>query len=337
MPSVSVIVPCYNEQNTIALLLEAVYQQTYPLNEIEVIIADGLSSDQTRQKIVAYQREHPQLEIRLVDNPPRAIPSALNRAIEAARGEFIVRLDAHSVPAVDYVERCIDALQAGSGDNVGGVWEIRPGDPGWIARGIAVAAAHPLGAGDAHYRLGGNAREVDTVPFGSFRRALALELGMFDESLLTNEDYEFNARLRQSGGKVWLDPTIRSQYFARSTLGALARQYWRYGYWKAQMLIRYPRTIRWRQALPPAFVASLILLALLATWLPLARWALAAEIALYLIAVSGAGAQAAWKRRQAALLLSLPLAIATMHLSWGAALLWGLIRPAPASKSFKKP
>lgn len=326
-PTVSVIIPCYNEQNTILLLLEAIHRQTYPLDEIEVIIADGLSNDQTRQKIALYRQEHPNLNIRLVDNPRRAIPSALNRALEAASGEFIVRLDAHSIPSPDYIERCIQNLKEGLGDNVGGVWEIRPGAQSWIAQGIAAAAAHPLGVGDAHYRLGSSARQVDTVPFGSFRRSLALQLGKFDESLLTNEDYEFNVRLRQAGYRVWLDPAIRSQYFARSNLKALARQYWRYGYWKAQMLKRYPHTARWRQTLPPAFVASLILLAALAAWLPLAGWGLASVLLLYLLILLGAGAQTAWKRRQIGLLLSLPLAIAIMHLSWGAAFLWGFIRP----------
>ena len=328
MPTVSIIVPCYNEQATIPLLLEAICQQTFPLEEMEVVIADGLSNDDTRGAIAEFQRQHPRLAVRVVDNARRIIPAALNRALEAAQGEFIVRLDGHSMPAQDYVERCVNALRAGSGDNVGGVWLIRPGGRGWIAQAIAVAAGHPLGVGDARYRVGGQAQAVDTVPFGSFRRALTAKIGMFDETLLTNEDYEFNVRVRQSGGRVWMDPEIQIVYFARPTLAALASQYLRYGYWKAQMLRRYPETLRWRQFIPPAFVASLVILAVLAPWLAPAAWLLAAELAVYAAALLAAGLHAAIKNRQPLLIFGLPLAIATMHFTWGAALLWGLLRPA---------
>lgn len=327
MPTVSVIIPCYNEQATIHLLLDALQRQIFPLQEFEVIIADGMSTDQTRAQIAAYQAANPALQVHLVDNPHRNIPSALNRAIEAARGEIILRLDGHSIPAPDYIERCVQALREGRGDNVGGVWEIHPSGKGWAAQGIALAAAHPLGVGDARYRVGGQAQLVDTVPFGCYWRSLALEIGKYDETLLTNEDYEFNTRLRQAGKKIWMDPLIRSTYFARPTLAALARQYLRYGYWKAQMLRRYPHTLRWRQALPPAFVASLLVLGLASIWLPLARWLLAAQILLYALILLGAGIQAARRQRQAALLFSIPLAIACMHLAWGGALLWGLVCP----------
>ena len=198
--------PCYNEQETILLLLNAIYTQTIPHSDLEVIIADGLSTDQTRSRIAEFQHQHPDLELIIVDNPLRVIPSALNRAIEAARGEIIVRMDAHSVPAPDYIERCLADLQAGYGTSVGGVWKIMASRETWIARAIAVAAAHPLGVGDAFYRLGGTARSVDTVPFGAFQRDLVNQIGFFDESLLTNEDYEFNTRIRQAGGVIWLDP-----------------------------------------------------------------------------------------------------------------------------------
>lgn len=328
MPIVSILVPCYNEQETISLLLEAVYRQTYPLEEIEVIIADGMSNDQTRERISAYCATHPRLHTRVVDNPKRAIPAALNRAIEEAQGEYIIRLDAHSVPTPDYVSRCMQALEEKRGDNVGGVWRIQPGGRGWIARSIAAAAAHPLGVGDALYRLGGQAQAVDTVPFGAYKRQDIIQIGKYDESLLTNEDYELNVRLRQSGGIVWFDPAIQSTYFARTRLSDLARQYWRYGYWKAQMLIRYPATIRWRQALPPLFTASLPSLGLLAIIFPAAGWLLAIELSVYLLVLAAAGAQQMLKKHDLALLIGVPLAIVLMHLSWGYAFLWGLVRPA---------
>jgi len=325
MVCVSVIVPCYNEESTIRLLLDALEAQNYPHGEMEVVIADGMSKDQTRERVNAFQKEQPDLALRIVDNFQKTIPSGLNRAIEAAQGEIIIRVDAHSVPRPDYVSRCVQALEQGRGDNVGGVWEIRPRGKGWTARSIALAAAYPLGVGDARYRYAERAEVVDTVPFGAFHRSLIEKIGPFDESLLTNEDYEFNTRVRRAGGTVWLDPSIRSIYFARATLLDLARQYWRYGYWKARMLRRYPDTIRWRQALPPVFVLSLLVLGLLSFWLPLASLTFMIELATYVMILLLAGAHLALRNRDIALIIGVPLAIATMHLTWGSALLWSII------------
>lgn len=335
-PLVSIIVPCYNEQDTIRLLLEAVFGQTFPRQEMEVVIADGRSTDRTRQEIAAFQHAHPELRVSIVDNPRRIIPAGLNRAIAAATGEFIIRLDAHAVPSPNYVASCVEVLQAGLGENVGGEWEVQPIGKSWPARAISAAAVHPLGVGDARYRLGGFAQAVDTVPFGAFRRSLVERIGEFDETLLTNEDYEFNARIRKSGGRIWFDPAIRSVYFARRSFSDLATQYWRYGFWKARMLKRYPETFRWRQ-LAGVFVLSIPLLAILGIWFTWARWLLVVEVAVYYLALLFAGVQVAIKEREAAYIIGLPLAIATMHFAWGAAFIWSslvmLVHPRGVPKS----
>jgi GT2 family glycosyltransferase len=164
------------------------------------------------------------------------------------------------------------------------------------------------------------------VPFGAFKRELLALVGFFDETLLTNEDYEFNARIRKSGGKIWLDPSIRSVYFARATLSGLAKQYFRYGFWKWRMLRRYPNTLRWRQGLPPLFVLSLIGLGILGIFQPLFRILLATEIIVYAFALTAAGLQAAFKQKEFSLVFGLPLAISFMHLSWGAGFLWSMIK-----------
>lgn len=317
--------PCYNEQRTIRSLLVSIDRQTHPRQNIEVIIADGLSTDQTRQEIQKFKLENPNLSVRVVDNPKRSIPAGLNRAIDAASGDYIVRLDAHSVPAADYVARSIAALEAGLGDNVGGLWEIQPGSDTWQSRSIAKAAAHPLGVGDARYRVGGKAQEVDTVPFGAFQRSLIARIGKFDETLLTNEDYDFNTRIRRAGGKIWFDPGIKSQYIARRDFSALARQYWRYGYWKVKMLRRFPESFRWRQ-LAGIFVVSFPVLALLGIWFSWATWLLLVEIMVYLLALISVGMQLAFKHRDLTLLWGVPMAIATMHFSWGTAFIWSMIR-----------
>jgi succinoglycan biosynthesis protein ExoA len=336
MPSVSIIVPCYNEQDTIYTLLEAIYAQTYPRADLEVVISDGMSTDGTRSQITDFSDSHPDLHIAVADNHIRNIPAALNCALREVQGEIIVRLDAHSMPYPDYVQRSVADLEAGLGQNVGGVWEIHPGSQTWEAQSIAAAAAHPLGVGDAFYRHTGKAGAVDTVPFGAFKRELLALIGFYDESLLTNEDYEYNARIRKSGGKVWLDPAIRSIYFARSTFAELAKQYTRYGFWKWRMLRRYPETLRWRQALPPIFTLSLIVGAALAIFLPFFRLLLAMEVSIYLVALATAGIRVAIVQKKVLLAFGLPLAITTMHIAWGAGFLWSMIKGIPTERSPEK-
>jgi succinoglycan biosynthesis protein ExoA len=325
---VSVIIPCFNEEATIYKLLEAIFNQSYPLDELEVVIADGLSTDHSRDKIKEFQQKHPELTVHVVENIHRNIPSGLNRALEAAQGKYVLRLDAHSIPSGEYIQKCVEGLEQGLGDNIGGIWKIHPGAETWMAKAIAAAAAHPLAAGDAKYRIGGSAQEVDTVPFGAYRKGQIDQIGGYNEDLHSNEDYELNVRLKQMGGKIWMDPTISSIYFARATLRDLAKQYWRYGYWKAQMLQKYPKTIRWRQILPPSFVLVLVGLALLSIIWALPRWLLGILVILYVIAIFCIGIQMGIKHKKVSFVFGVPLAIATIHISWGAAFLWGqLFRP----------
>ncbi len=331
MTLVSIIIPCYNEQATIALLLRALYDQTYPHTSMEVVIADGLSSDRTRETIAQFQSDHPDLKIQVVSNPKRNIPAGLNLALAHATGDIVIRLDAHSVPALNYVERCVRDLEAKLGDNVGGVWEIQPGAASFTARAIAAAAAHPFGVGDALYRYGSRAGCVDTVPFGAFQREFLSRIGGYDETLLSNEDYELNTRIRLQGGKVYLDPDIRSVYFSRPTHAGLAKQYFRYGYWKLRMLRRYPTTLRWRQALPPVFTASVGLLFLIGLFLPLARWLLGFELGFYFLALMAGAFPVVRRKHDLRYIIGIPLAIAVMHISWGSGFLWSLIQSAVES------
>jgi len=326
VPRVTLIIPCYNEQASIGLLLEAIRRQTCGLAKIEVIIADGMSDDGTRDAIQDYASKHLEMTIHLLDNPQRIIPAALNAAIDAAEGDVIIRLDAHSAPKPDYVERCLAVLEETGVANAGGVWEIQPGAETWMARAIAVAASHPLGAGDARYRISGEPGSVDTVPFGAFRIEWLEKVGPFNEELLTNEDYEYNVRIRNAGGLIWFDPSIRSIYFARPDLRSLARQYWRYGYWKVRMLQRYPQTLRWRQALPPIFVLSTIILTALAFPFPLARLLLAVQLGAYLIVTTFAGLLESIRRKDMELIMGFPPAIWTMHFSWGGGFLWSVLK-----------
>jgi len=323
-PLISVIVPCYNEERTIQLLLTALYRQTYPIEQIEVVISDALSSDGTREKISEFCDRHPDFKVRVVENTACTIPAGVNSAASAARGEILVRLDAHSEPNPEYIETSVALLTESKADNVGGIWQIYPGADTCIARAIALAAAHPLGVGDAKYRVSTKAQYVDTVPFGAFYREKFFAVGAFDETLLANEDYEFNARLQQQGGKVYMDPRIISRYHSRPTLRKLAIQYWRYGFWKVKMLQRFPDTLRLRQAIPPLFVASLVLMAAFALVFPFARIILMGELFLYLCALVGAGMICFLKKRERACLL-MPSAIVVMHFSWGSGFIYSLL------------
>jgi succinoglycan biosynthesis protein ExoA len=334
---VTLIVPCYNEAATIGLLLDAVREQTVQPESLEVLIVDGGSTDGSQGAVAAYASQHPELSVRLIDNPDRIIPAALNRGVAAAAGDVIIRLDAHSAPAPDYVERCLEALERTGAANVGGVWQIEPGGEGWQARAIAVAAAHPLGAGGARYRLSGEAGPMETVPFGAFRRDWVDRVGPFNEDLLTNEDYEYNVRIARAGGLVYFDPAIRSVYYARPSFRALARQYARYGFWKARMLLGYPTSLRWRQALPALFVLATVGLVIASLLWPAAWLLLAAQWAAYLVVLLLAAAWQTVARRDPPLIAGLPLAWMVMHLCWGASFWVGLISglTAKGAKSAK--
>lgn len=315
--NVSVIVPCFNEAGTIRLLLDAIDRQTYPRERIEVLIADGRSTDRTLEEIRSWTAAHPALSVRVVDNPDRIIPAGLNRAIEAAAGDVIVRLDAHCVPNPDYIERCAAALTAGTAENVGGRWDILPGGKNWAARSIAAAVSSPIGVGDAKYRYSETAGTVDTVPFGAYRRETLERLGGYDETLLSNEDYDLNVRIRNNGGRIYFDPAIRSIYFARGSFAALAKQYYRYGYWKVAMLAKAPKSLRWRQFLPPLFVLAFGLLILASLFSDPARSMLLLMCIIYAGALLFVSIRTAGRNDDLGLIPGMPLAVFTMHFCWG--------------------
>lgn len=322
---VSVIIPCYNEEKTIQLLLAAILNQNFQMKKIEIIIADAQSEDRTRQKIIEFARKHKELKIQIVNNPQRTIPAAINAAANEAKGEFLVRMDAHSIPDINYVSNSIRLLKEEKAQNVGGVWDIQPASDTCIAKAIARAAAHPLGAGDAQYRTNRKSGFVDTVPFGSFRRDRFFELGGFNENMLSNEDYEFNSRLRKAGGKIWLDSSIRSGYFARRNIKELSRQYWRYGFWKFKMLKCHPDTLRWRQAIPPAFVFFTVLLGILSFINSIALIIFTVSISLYILILVLASLIESARKRDICY-LQMIFAFTTMHFSWGSGFLFSVLK-----------
>jgi glycosyltransferase involved in cell wall biosynthesis len=326
MPRVSLIIPCYNEEIRITRLLQCLVDQTYPLEDMEVILADGMSTDRTRALIETFQKQHPLPKINIIDNPQRTIPAALNLAIKASSGKLIVRMDAHTLPAKDYVVLSVQAFDEGKGQDVGGVIDIAPGSDTWIGKAIAVATRHPLGVGDAKYRWAKTAGYADTVAFGTYARKTFDEIGFYDESLLVNEDYELNSRLRAAGGRIWIDPAIRATYYSRPDLSSLASQYFIYGFYKYRMLKRHPGTLRWRQALPPLFVLGILMLLLFAAFWHIAAILLLIVVAFYLLVLVAGSLPEVFKQRMPLLLLGIPLAIMTMHFLWGCGFWWSIIK-----------
>jgi len=315
---VSVIIPCRNEAGRIEALLEAVRVQDVPIEEI--IVADDGSTDDSAEVVSAYQQRHLNFRLRWLSMSSRGIPAAMNQAIRLAVGDVIVRLDGHSLPPPDYVRRSVATLGKTGAGVVGGVWTIVPGEANRVAEAIACAVAHPVGAGDAAYRtarkVGRGPTEVDTVPFGCFRKTTWEGLGGFNERLLANQDYEFNYRVRASGSTVVLDSDIRCTYFARSTLAGLARQYFRYGWWKAQMLKYHPRSLRGRQVLPGALVPLFVCLALAGLVWPVSAFALGGCILAYGALLLAAGLQVAGRHGRRDLICPLMAAFAVVHGLW---------------------
>ncbi|MCC7352959.1 MAG: glycosyltransferase [Anaerolineae bacterium] len=277
-PFVTVIVPVYNEAAHLADCLASLLAQDYPPPRMEILVADGGSTDGSQAIVEGFARRDPR--VRLLMNPRRIAAAGLNLGLRAARGDVIARADGHAVLAPDYLRRCVDALRPADVAGVGG--PLRGVGQGPVGRAVALALASPFGAGDSAYHLAqsGRPREADTVYLGAYTRAWLERVGGYNEKLAANEDYELNFRLRRAGGRILLVPEISSQTRVRETLGALARQYAGYGFWKAQMLRRHPASLRVRQAVPPLWVAVLALGALGSFW---SRTLLLAWVALMVV------------------------------------------------------
>jgi GT2 family glycosyltransferase len=281
---------------------------------------DNGSDDESPAIIRREAGRHPARGVLLLSSEAPGAAATLNIGIRAAAGDVIIRLDGHSIPAPDYVERCLARLQDPGAGVVGGVWEVMAGAGTRTAQAIAVAVSSPLGTGGAAYRDRGAApaaRDADTVPFGAFRRALWETIGGYDESLQVVEDGDFNFRVRQAGYRVILDPAIHCTYYARRDFRALAHQYFRYGWWKIALFRKHPGAVRLRQIVPLAFVTVAVLLAIACPVARLARVAFATLVSLYAVTLLVEAARIAVSRHAARLWPLVAAAYGVIHLSWG--------------------
>jgi succinoglycan biosynthesis protein ExoA len=316
--TVSVVIPARNEEKWIHGCLASILENDYPVTQLEILVVDGSSEDRTREIVRDYAQQYS--FIRLLENPRRIIPAALNIGIREARGEIIIRMDAHTTYARDYIRRAVHALESSGAAMVGAIQKPVGNTP--MTRAIAAATSCRFGVGNSYYHYGNESRWVeDSVYLGAWRKRTLTNLSEFNEKWLINEDSELNQRLREAGGRILLCVDLHCSYHVRSTLWALARQYFRYGMWRAKTSIIHPASIGWRQAVPPAFVVSLLLsFAFIRISLPLALLVPGAY-ALTNLVTSGAIVA-----RQGRGHFLVPLAFCAIHLSWGAGFALGLAR-----------
>lgn len=265
-PFVTVAMPCLNEAAYIGACVSSVLAQDYPPDRLEILVADGGSTDGTLEILGRLADADPR--VRVVPNPLRIQAAGLNEVIRAARGDVVVRMDVHCEYACDYVSRCVEVLAETGADNVGGAQRARART--WFQRVLCAALTSPLGVGGAKYRSADNEGDVDTVFLGAFRRTVFERVGLYDTGAVTNEDAELNQRLLEAGGRIYLSRSIVVHYFPRADLSSLARQYFGYGRGRARTLCKHRTLPSWRPLVPFALTLGAVVLVLVPGLWPLA-------------------------------------------------------------------
>lgn len=329
MSRISVLIPVRNEAAYIQRCLHSVLKQRLASEDIEILVIDGMSTDQTRELVAQLQAEHPQLV--LLDNPKQTAPYAMNIGLKRASGDVIVRVDGHCEIAPNYLELCLDVLAQTGAGCVGG--RLNNLGETQMAQAIALGMSSPFGVGNALFRYTTEACEVDTLAFGAYRREVMEKVGLFNEELTRNQDDEYNYRVRAAGYKIWLDPRIQANYYTRGSLKALWGQYYQYGFWKIRVLRQYPKSLQLRHLIPALFVLGLLGSALLSALTNWGGYLCASIVGLYLFA------DVCFALRQArsalrffpALLLIFP----TLHLAYGFGFLGALPQILSLFQPFK--
>jgi succinoglycan biosynthesis protein ExoA len=320
IPAVSVVIPCMNERHYVEPCVRSMLAQQPPEGGFEVIVADGMSDDGTRDVLAGLAREYS--ELRLLDNVGRIVSTGLNDGIKAARGAIIVRVDVHTTYAPDYLRQCVAVLEESGAENVGGPW-CAVGD-GYTGRAIAAAFHSRFGSGGAPGHNVEHEGEVDTVYLGCWRRDFFDRFGGFDEELVRNQDDELNLRTRRAGGTIWQSVRIKSSYHPRNSLRRLLQQYVQYGYWKVRVIQKHRVAASWRHLVPPAFVLTMIATAIASAFSSAARLGFVLVLGGYLLCTTAASI-ATVARTGKSLLPALPLVFACFHFGYGYGFLRGIL------------
>lgn len=340
-PFVSIILICRCEADHIREALASILAQEPPDGGFEIVVADGMSEDGTREALNEIANSDPR--VRVIDNPAKLTAAGLNAAIRAAAGQVLVRMDAHTRYAPDYVRQCVSVLQSTGADNVGGPWIAQA--TGYVGEAIASGFQSRFAVGGARSHARQYAGEVDSVYLGCWRKEVFQRFGGFDETLARNQDDEHNLRIVRGGGRIWQSPDIRSWYHSRNSLQGLFRQYVQYGYWKVEIIRKHGKPASVRHLAPGAFVLTLLLLfaacgvgTLMVAWWPINQepgtvWSwllsclwglLAAMVGVYTLALLVASLQTAGRTKWKYLPI-LPVVFCCFHFGYGLGFLKGLL------------
>jgi len=282
LPFVTVIIPCRNEEKFIGRCLGSIVVNDYPTEKLEVLVVHGMDEDGTREILEKYSHQFP--FIRVLNNPRRIAPVAMNIGIKHARGEVVVRMDAHSEYPAQFISTSVEYLERTGADVVGGPVITKAGADTLVAKSIAFATSHSFGVGNSRFRTSAKEGYVDCVPFGAYRRDVFDKVGLFDERLVRNQDNELSNRILRSGGKIYLTPKLIVNYYNQPFLGGIMKQALRTGMWNVATLIINPTAFRWRHFIPFIFVTALISLAILLLIFPWAQLPFIALVGIYSVA-----------------------------------------------------
>lgn len=321
-PMVSIIMPVRQEADFIEKAVRSILASDYPADRIEVLVVDGMSTDETHSIVQSLAAEDER--VRLLDNPERIVPHAMNTGIRAARGEIILRVDGHALIATDFVRQSVQALfDHPEAWCAGGA--VTTLARTYVGRAIAGAMTSPVGVGNAMFRLGSFEGYVDTIAWGAYWKWVFERIGLFDEELIRNQDDELNLRLILAGGKIWMTPKVQSEYYPRTTLGKLARQYYQYGFWRIRTIQKHRQPATLRQIAPLVFVLCwLILIAGTLIWSPIG-YLLLVFASLYLLGL-GAGTLDVMRRCGLRESLLAPIIFAILHFAYGLGSLSGIVQ-----------
>jgi len=318
---VSIIIPCRNEVKFIGSCLETVISQDYPKDLFEVLVIDGMSDDRTREILAQYKQKY--TNIKILDNPRRIVPVALNIGIKYSQSDVIIIMGAHAEYAPDYISMCTQVLEQTGADNVGGA--ARTKAKGYIQNAVSIAFKTSFGVGGAKSHYEENEGYVDTVTYGCYHRKVFDKIGLFDEELVRNQDDELNLRLTLLGGKIWQSPEIKSWYHPRASLCALFKQYMQYGYWKVRVIQKHKIPAAIRHIIPGTFVGSLILLAVMSVFSTFFLKIFIGLLAIYFLTTVGASIIACIVPSKWKYIPIMPVIFIAYHFGYGYGFLRGVL------------